>query len=88
IECQSDLFQLLDQQQKPSSSSLLTDRRWRLQLFIGYYTFIRQHVDFLLDMDSFTEKFLRFILNALDFDTIIRSNLNLLNESSLSDHNT
>lgn len=88
IECQSDLFQLLDQQQTISSSSLLTDRRWRLQLFIGYYTFVHQHVDFLFAMDSFMEKLLRFIYNSLDFEALLRSNLNLLNESSLSDHNT
>ncbi|CAF0830975.1 unnamed protein product [Rotaria sordida] len=89
IECQADLFQLLEQQQQQqiSSSSILTDRRWRLQLFIGYYTFIHSHIDFLFDMDAFTDKLFRFILNTLDFNTLIRSNLNLLNESSLSNTN-
>ncbi|CAF3717835.1 unnamed protein product [Adineta steineri] len=81
IECQTDLFQLLDQKQV--STSLLTDRRWRLQLFIGYYTFIHHHIDFLFDIETFTDKLLHFIFNTLDFDTIIRSNLNLLNGSSL-----
>ncbi|CAF4527062.1 unnamed protein product [Rotaria sp. Silwood1] len=85
IECQADLFQLLEQQQQQvSSSSILTDRRWRLQLFIGYYTFIHSHIDFLFDMDAFTNKLFRFILNTLDFNTLIRSNINILNESSLS----
>ncbi|CAF2961086.1 unnamed protein product [Rotaria sp. Silwood2] len=87
IECQADLFQLLEQQQQISSSSILTDRRWRLQLFIGYYTFIHSHIDFLFDMDAFTDKLFRFILNTLDFNTLIRSNINLLNESSLSKTN-
>jgi len=86
IECQADLFQLLDQQQV-SSSSTLTDRRWRLQLFIGYYTFIHRHIDFLFDIDTFIDKLLRFILNTLDFDTLIRSNLNLLNGTSLPNNN-
>ncbi|CAF1612243.1 unnamed protein product, partial [Adineta ricciae] len=80
IDCQTDLFQLLDQQQ---DKFMYTDRRWRLQLFIGYYTFIHHHIDFLFDMDAFTEKLFRFILQTLDFDTLLRSHLNLLNGSSL-----
>ncbi|UJR36242.1 hypothetical protein I4U23_028974 [Adineta vaga] len=80
IECQTDLFQLLDQQQDIST---YTDRRWRLQLFIGYYTFIHRHIDFLFDMNTFTDKLLRFIFQTLDFDIILRSHLNLLNGSSL-----
>ena len=80
VECQTDLFQLLDQAQTPSST--FADRRWRLQLFIGYYTFIHRRVDFLFDLEAFTEKFLRFIFNTLDFETLIRDNRVLLNEIS------
>jgi hypothetical protein len=78
IDCQTDLFHLLDQQ-----PSTLIDRQWHLQLFIGYYTLIHHQIDFLFDMNIFTEKFFRFILNTLDFQTLIRTNLHLLNETSL-----
>lgn len=86
IECQTDLFQLLDQQQI-NSSLMLNERRWHLQLFIGYYTFIHHHIDFLFDMEVFTEKLFRFILNSIDFNLLIQSNLNLLNGTSLPNVN-
>ena len=84
LDCQTDLFQILDQEQMPSS--ILTDRRWRLQLFLGYYTFVHHHIDFLFNMETFTEKFFRFLLNSLDFETLTRTNLHLLNETSLITH--
>lgn len=84
IDCQTDLFEILNQEQAPSS--ILTDRRWRLQLFLGYYTFIHQHVDFLFNMETFTEKFYRFLINTLDFETLTRTNLHRLNETSLINH--
>jgi hypothetical protein len=34
-------------------------------------------------METFTEKLFRFILNTLDFEILLRSNLHLLNGSSL-----
>lgn len=75
IECQTDLFQLLEQQ----ISKLLNDRRWSLQLFYGYYTFIHEHIDFLFNMDLFVEKLFRFLINSIELNI----NLNLLNETSL-----
>lgn len=81
IDCQTDLFQLLDQEH--ISSSIFSDRQWRLQIFLGYYTFIHQQIDFLFNMETFTEKFLRFIFNHLDFQTLTRTNLHLLNETSI-----
>ena len=84
IECQTDLFQLLDQEHLPSS--MFTDRQWRLQLFLGYYTFIHHQIDFLFNMDTFIEKFFRFIFNHLDFQTLTRTNLHLLNQTSLINH--
>lgn len=88
-ECQTDLFQLFNEQEQLSSSSTYTDRRWRLQLFIGYYTFIHRHVDFLFNLETFTEKLLTFLFKALDFQTLMRSHLVLLNArspTSLDDH--
>ncbi|CAF1373426.1 unnamed protein product, partial [Didymodactylos carnosus] len=85
LQCQTDLFQLcLSRTAKSgSNTATLNERRWRLQLFAGYYQFIHRQIKTLFDLDTFCQQFLEFVLDNLDFQLLIKDNLLLLNSTSI-----
>lgn len=86
INCQEDLFQLLNQKENDSMLRE-NERRQQLRWFLGYYSLIHERVDFLFQMESFLEKFVDFLVKLVDVQRLIREKNIFLNERSSKNEN-